>query len=602
MGGYVGNEFFALCFKNPSAADALRARYSELLEQHSPYRVVQHWLSPRRELAVLNVARKAALQDDGSSVPHNTLRSSAQRALLQTGYTTTPIERVDASLRRAGSGLTAKDAGGIAAFCLALCEPGAEETLFLWSTRPSGMRCIAIAESADFVVAGTRPYWVHRIAQAFERPNLDPAYVLGALAGWSLDERTPYVGTTVLPVDAMLSIRSGARALHGHPTPGYERAPRRRLWHPERPRFREALRDAVEPLRGLPGFELRMSGGEDSRLIAATLRAVGITPSSAVCHGTEGEWEAPVAARVADALGWSLKCLVPQFAQLGGIHATVRRNLTLADGFLATEPLQAAYPQYGMSGERGPGLVFGHMELHRGGWAKGMKVTRKKSLHLARFWMTPFRDCVVPSLVVEPHRLLSEYVAGLGRVSTPELMYWINYRFRVCRWLAPHYLLHSHELLPIYPLVDEKVVRVLNDAPIEQLVSERLVFDTTTRFAPQLRPVPLFRSRYRFEAERRSWRSPFGYRAREPVQPGVSSYLKPEVRMPGDIRPQLCQAIREGKLRHELREASRPALWAVIDDPSPANVQAAGVDGQRLASYLWTCYQASVLFTDGLEH
>jgi hypothetical protein len=146
------------------------------------------------------------------------------------------------------------------------------------------------------------------------------------------------------------------------------------------------------------------------------------------------------------------------------------------------------------------------------------------------------------------------------------------------------------------------VVRVVAEAPLDQLVSERLVFTTTAQFAPSLRTMPLFRERYRFEEQRRSWRSPCGYRAREPVQPGPSTYLKREVVMPGNIRPALCETIREGKLKHELREASLPALWAVIENPSSENIAAAGVDRKRLGSYLWTCYQASVLFTDGLEH
>jgi hypothetical protein len=70
--------------------------------------------------------------------------------------------------------------------------------------------------------------------------------------------------------------------------------------------------------------------------------------------------------------------------------------------------------------------------------------------------------------------------------------------------------------------------------------------------------------------------------------------------MPGGIRAELCEHIRTGKLRDELRDATLPSVWAMIEEPTRARAEATGVKAKPLASYLWTCYQASVLFTDGL--
>lgn len=598
MSDCVSNEFVALYFRNPSDAVAALARLATELELASPYRVRERWLSPRGRVALLNLTLRSA-PEAVSQQPRwaNPLRTSTLRAVAQAGYATTPSREWDASLRRRGQRLSCKDAGGIAAFAAAFCEPDAEEALFLWSTRP-GLRSLAWAETPALFVAGTRPALVHRIARDFQAAELDRQYVLDSLAGWSLGERTPYVGTSLLPVDGLLCFSAGAASFHAHPTPAYDG--RARLhWGTSAAAYQSALRSAVEPLRGLSGFELRLSGGKDSRLVAAALSAAGITPTTTVCHGVEGEWETPAAARVAQALGWPLRYVVPEFAP-GGIHARVRANLSAADGLFATEPLQVAYPPYGMLGDAGPGIVLGHIELQRGGWAEKMRISRQGVLTKLRNSVAPYRTCAGPAVIDPVLAAGRAFVEGLpAAMREAERLYWVNHRYRVSRWLLPHYLVHARELLPVYPLLDEKVVRLVAEMPLAWLVSEKLAFDATTALAPTLRSLPLFKERYRFEEARPSLRRLFGYRARQPLQPGPSTHLKRELVMPGDIRPTLCEHIRAGKLKDELREVTLPAVWAMIEDPTRARADAAGAKPKPLASYLWTCYQASVLFTDG---
>jgi hypothetical protein len=601
---YVGNEFFALYFKDGGAGEALLARCAAGIEQSSPYRVWQRWLSPRGQLGLLNVSRKARPEDEAQrgALLFQPLRISAQRALATAGYTTTPhsssgVSAWEASLRRSGETLSCDDAGGIAAFAAALCEPDAEETLFLWSTRP-GLRSIAWAEAPELFVAGTRPSLVHRIARGFQALDLDRRYVLDSLAGWSLGERTPYAGTSLLPVDGLLRLRSGTAALQQHPTPAYK--PRSGRWggNPGAA-YQRALRAAVEPLREPSGFELRLSGGKDSRLVAAALWAAGLEPRDTVCHGVEGEWETPAAARVAEALGWRLQCVVPEFAP-HGIHETVQRQLSAADGLFATEPLQVAYPLRLSVDPGWPGLLMGHIELQRGGWAEKLRISRHALLIKLRNYLAPYRTCAVPDVIGPVLAGARAFIEQLPSMSDAERLYWVNYRYRVSRWLVPHYLLHARELLPVYPLLDEKVVRVLAETPLALLVSEKLAFDATAALAPSLRALPLFKERYRFEQTRPSLRRLFGYRARTPLQPGPTTHLKRELVMPGEIRPTLCEHIRSGKLKDELREVTLPAVWAMIEDPTRARAQASGAKPKPLASYLWTCYQASVLFSEGL--
>jgi hypothetical protein len=608
MSDYSVSEFLAFFFEHADAGRELLQRAAEQVEALFPYRVCDSWLSPRGEIGLLNLCTGAhsglatgsePLGSVPSAPPANRLRVCERFAWLQAGYTTSAPERWESTLRASTGELRCDDAGGIAAFCVATFGGGRPEQLFLWSTRP-GLRVIARAENARMLVAGTRPYMVHRIARDGACARPEHRYVLASLAGWSPSDLTPYEETSLLPVDDMLCIGSGGRALLDHPTPAYDRPPYGSL-REHRPRYVSALREAVEPLRSLPGFELRLSGGKDSRLVAAALYDRGVEPSTVACHGHVAEWEAPTARRVAEALGWTLKSAVPEFAYRDSdIVETVRHNLGLSDGFFATEPVQSPYPQFGASGERGPGLVLGHIELQRGGWAMRMSGPRSKGLAVARKKLTPYRDCVVPALADAATRELDDFVATVDASSAPEYLYWLNYRFRVCRWLTSHYLALSKRLLPVYPLLDEKVVRVVSNTPLHLLVSEELVFATTCALAPQLRRVPLFMARYRFEAKVPSLRHLCGYRSRAPLQPaqGTSGYVKRELIRPGPVARVLCEHIRTGPLREELREATRPAIWRAIERPDKERLDACAVPQRVLSQYLWTCFQASVLFSD----
>jgi len=594
------NEFFAFYLKNAQGSQAALEGIADALRAESTYQTLDLWVSPRGHLGLLNVT------SDSDSEPHhlksapwgvNRLRTTPRMAWVRAGYMTADPSHWEATVHRTAGELSCEDAGGIGAFAVAFFDRG-DEDLFLWSTRP-GLRSIAYAEASDMWIAGTRPYRVHRIAQAFGATVLDTSYVMESLTGWSLRDRTPFDRTSLIPVDALLKLDGSTAAQRRHPT-GTAKRSSSPFSSGVIESYQTALRAAVEPLRKFPGFELRLSGGKDSRLIAAALHNAKIKPTTVICHGLPGEWEIPVAEQVAEALGWELKLAMPEYAFRGNELETIRYNLTMADGFLATEALQSPYAQIGISGDRGPGLILGHMELQRGGWATQKFESFKEVSGKATGRLFPLRDCVAPWLFEVSKPVLQEAIASLNSYSPTEAMYWINYRFRVCRWLISHYLLHSRFLIPVYPLVDERVVRVVNQAPMSVLTSEELIFRATSSLAPPLREMPLFRERYRFETDDSNPRLKREVQRPEPTQPGPSTYLKREVVLPGRIGHMLCEHIRNGRLRDEIKEASTPAVWQAIENPSREQIEKTNVVRKRFCSYLWTCFQASVLHTDGL--
>jgi hypothetical protein len=149
-------------------------------------------------------------------------------------------------------------------------------------------------------------------------------------------------------------------------------------------------------------------------------------------------------------------------------------------------------------------------------------------------------------------------------------------------------------------LVDERVVRLLSSTPLQQLSSESLVFSAISQLAPQLTSIPLFNDRFRFEAKGPSPRFAAGYQERQPIARSHTTYLKREILMPGDIAQNLCDHIRNGRLGPMIKECSSAAVWSIIENPKEDRLVASGLPQKVLASYLWTCYQASILHTDGL--
>jgi hypothetical protein len=606
MQAYSGNEFLAFHFKGAAATETHLASLLAPLARYvdgAPREVWQHWMSPRGTLALVSLGRGPSPAAAGSSwlqrfrrtrwpapLEQQHIRPLAHGALLQAGYITTPARRWERSLRPGPQGLSCDDAGGIAAFALAHCVPERDEQLYLWSTRP-GLRAIAWAESDTLIVAGTRPRLVHAVARGFAPASFDLAYLHAAICGWSLGDLTPYAGTRLIAVDTLLHVRAGACEQRAHPTPNTERSPRKPALQTRL--YVDALREAVAPLAQLPGFELRLSGGKDSRLVAAVLHDRGIVPSTVACHGSPDGAEPRVAAELAQQLGWSIRFDVPVMAERGSLREGVRANLRLADGFFATEPRHAALGLHKLSNDPGPGIVLGHIELQKGGWARKLDEPLEQVLRNCKHRVTPLRDYVIPELNAARHSEVDAYVSGLNTADSAELGYWINYRFRVCRWLTSHYLAHSNELLPVYPLVDEKVVRVVHSAPLGQLVSERLLYRATCEAAPQLASLPLAQGHYRFEHTQPRSLTPLPERA---VRAG-------SVRSGLDYDSALKEAgayVRSSKLCGELRSLSSARGWSVIEDPRLAH-GSMSPDASRLSAYLWTCYQASVLFDEGLD-
>ncbi|WP_433432807.1 asparagine synthase-related protein [Nonomuraea sp. CA-141351] len=321
-------------------------------------------------------------------------------------------------------------------------------------------------------------------------------YDLGALQsiarqGYFLSEETPFAEVRSLPPASRLVMEEQRLTITTEPLPeGESRTGSKRV--------AEGMLAAVEPLlRASDPVRLTLTGGRDSRLIAALLRAAGI-PFHTSTSGFDDHPDVVVARQVAAALGVEHEVKAPPLTpanELSVVHPADRAQNVLR----VCEGMLSAYENISGDGaySRRP-LLGGHNgEILRGGFLSGMDEVgtedvrrRTRSLFLA-------------------HRVLFTDTANAHaeelawRSDTPHVPDHLYLRFRVGRWHAASRAAMLRRGTPVQPFLDNRVIAAALELDPLLRRSERLVHKLIKTFAPSLAAVPLEGGQWRFKAEGR---------------------------------------------------------------------------------------------------
>ena len=262
----------------------------------------------------------------------------------------------------------------------------------------------------------------------------------------------------------------------------------------------EALVAAAAPLRGAGRpVELSLTGGKDSRLIAAALVAAGV-PVAARTHGFADHPDVLTAAEIARRLGIEHIVRTPAApGQQVDVLARIRGSVLVADGMLsAFENVGRPDPALSQAVTAG-----GHGgELLRGGYAEtaghlagsgGALDTVRRAARSAEL----LRRLTARHLGLLRRGHAASYVASLGSW-TPALtrhplqalddFYLVN---RAGRWSAAArqaYLLRERL---VQPLFDDRVVLAARAVPLADRVSGALSAAVLAELSPAIASVPL---------------------------------------------------------------------------------------------------------------
>ena len=390
---------------------------------------------------------------------------------------------------------------------------------------------VYLAVVSDSVIIADRATWVAWTASRLDAH--DPLHVAALLnPGFPLGSATPFAGVSALSSATTLHLLNGA--LTRLPTPIGANSPAPALtaagfspgglipadgalggrakvdlaFGGDRVRggaraVAEALVAAVADLQktGQP-VELSLTGGKDSRLVAAALVAAGV-PVVGRTHGFADHPDVVVAAEIARRLGIEHIVRTPaapgqQVDVLGRIRATV----LVADGMLSAfenvgRPDPAASPVITAGGHGGELLRGGYAETAgRSGRASGVRAALAPARRAARS-AELLRRLTSKHLGLLRRGPAAGYVASVapwsvalarGPLQALDDFYLVN---RAGRWSAAArqaYLLRERL---VQPLFDDQVVLAARAVPLAARVSGALSAAVLAELCPAIADVPL---------------------------------------------------------------------------------------------------------------
>ena len=378
---------------------------------------------------------------------------------------------------------------------------------------------VYLAEVPGAVVVADRATWA-----AWTSSRLDDHDALHLCAllnpGFPLGSVTPFAGVTAVAGSTTLRLLSGS-VTRAQGAAARAAAAARPAWatsshasgavHDSGPTSRlEGARDvaeglvaAVAPLRdaGSP-VELSLTGGKDSRLIAAALVKAGV-PVVARTHGFADHPDVVVAAEIARRLGIEHVVRTPAApGQRVDVLARIRATVLVADGMLSAfenvgRPDPAASPTLTAGGHGGELLRGGYAETSgrlapAGGLRRAVAPARRaaRSAELLRRLTTKHLGLIRRAPAAAYAASLAPWTPRLARHPMQALddFYLVN---RAGRWSAAArqaYLLRERL---VQPLFDDRVVLAARDVPLADRVSGALSAAVLAELSPALADVPL---------------------------------------------------------------------------------------------------------------
>jgi hypothetical protein len=360
---------------------------------------------------------------------------------------------------------------------------------------------VYLAEVPGAVVVSDRASWAAAVAGRLGEP--DPVMVAAFLAlGYPVGAATPFRGVRALDGRQRLTVTGGRLVVtadrgESAGAGSYDSVA-------------AALVDEVRPLgeRGAP-VELSLTGGKDSRLIAAALTAAKV-PFLARTHGFASHPDVIVAAMIARRLGVEHQVTEPRPAAREQAPEQARQHTgdeadllaRLRSAVLVSDGMLSAFENVGRPDPvvtAGPVQAGGHGgELLRGGYAPAAWSDRRP----ARAWSETraaelFRRMVTRRLGLLRPATAGAYLASLapfaatlprGPLRALDDFYLVN---RAGRWSASArqaYLIRSPLVQPFFA---DRVVQAARVVPLPDRITDRLHRGILAELCPDLLDLPL---------------------------------------------------------------------------------------------------------------
>jgi len=433
---------------------------------------------------------------------------------------------------------------------------------------------VYLAEIPGAVIVADRATWAAWTSSRLD--SYDPLHLCALLnPGFPLGSVTPFTGVAAVAGSTTLRLVNGtsARVPCAAGAPLGSDSPADRAGRPGAEGVADALVAAVAPLRdaGAP-VQLSLTGGKDSRLIAAALVKAGV-PVTAVTHGFADHPDVVVAAEIARRLGVEHAVRTPTApGQRVDVLGRIRATVLVADGMLSAfenvgRPVSAstgpaASPAITAGGHGGELLRGGYAETAgrpgpTGGLRGALSPARRaaRSAELLRRLTTKHLGLIRRGAAASYAASLAPWTPRLARHPLTALddFYLVN---RAGRWSAAArqaYLLRERL---VQPLFDDRVVLAARTVPLAERVRGTLSAAVLAELSPALADVPLAGKPPAGTEAPFDWRRQYG----EPVASFLSGYILDQGAA-GGLFDVVSRPAAEALLRPP--HADRTSVWAL---------------------------------------
>ncbi len=395
-----------------------------------------------------------------------------------------------AMLRWGGSGVPATSHAGTIG--VGAATPGSGRAPICARTSVTRVDPVYTAEVPGGVIVSDRATWAAWTAGRIG--DHDPLHLCAMLnPGFPLGTVTPFTGVSALPPSTVLYVLSGIATTTASPgrldANGADALPGD---------VAAALVAAVAPLRdaGASPVELSLTGGKDSRLVAAALVAAGVAVRART-YGFPGHPDVVLAAEIAGRLGIEHTVTEPATpGQQTDVAGRIRAAVLVADGMLSAfenvgrpDPVPSAEVTAG--GHGGELLRGGYAEAAAG--APGRRGRRTAPLRAGEL----LRRLTTRHLALLRRGAAASYVTSLapwmtalarGPLQALDDFYLVN---RAGRWSAAARQAYLIRETLVQPLFDEQVVLAARAVPLADRVSGELSRAVLAQLCPPLADVPL---------------------------------------------------------------------------------------------------------------
>lgn len=560
------------------AIDPVVRRTIEIIDGYyrgEPARTHEVWVRPDAGLALVQSTMTGACE----TVP---IYQSGAEAFAYTGFVSTPafsaadVRRLVTKASRRQLSLT-RSPGGIATFFLV---DGRARTCHVWSSHGAVSGLFITCHDGRTAISN-RPLLSHLVGIQREAPSMSSTYARRILlGGCSMWNDTPFDFTTQPNPRKVVVLVKDALSEIEHPIPYAQNR-----YADGDPAGIAALTssalDAVAVLKRWPRAELQLSGGKDSRMVAALIKRAGIDVD-AVTFATATGGEGAAAAAVAQAVG------IPH--RIGGgpmmtgddmvptILTNLRRHEAMPDEnrHLAYQPnISLAVP-----------LLQGQAHHSRGGFK--CRVLRERKVmhdHLVGLNIGDTR-LVVDELVVERKARLDALLDSYKIRLAPDLSYWLYNDWRITRKRLGGYLPLSRDRPVVWPLMDERALCAISELSSYDRVAEIAFYATLCGLLPALAPVPLYQDMWKFDGGPvGETRFPDGYAQRKTPINDTGGKRSAD-RRGANITELFRVAVKDLRFSQELRALIRPdVLHAMTELVDPA--ASLGLPNSTLVAFAW---------------